>query len=332
MTCMWKWKTVCHAALPHEFMRLTPSAPRRSLTRAARRRAAAVVAARSASPISSRSRECSRGTTRRWPRVAGLMSMKATVRSSSPTLVAGISPATILQNRQSGSLATRRARLIRSPRMGLDRALMEHAVRHLASFERASASPGEREAAEWIASAFREQGLDPVVEKGSAHGGFWWPLGLLNAAAIVAAVLRPRWLGRLLAAAAAAAIVDDLDHRSRWFRRVFLPHRPTWNVYAEAGDRSAARTVLVVAHHDAAHGGRAFDTTLLRTIHARWPRLYDRFNRWPPLMWAVAAAPLLVAAGERRHSVRLALGAIAGLIDIARSPVAPGANDNLAAV
>src|SRR4051794_39564374 len=43
------------------------------------------------------------GMQSRWPRVAGLMSMKAIVRSSSWTLVAGISPATILQNRQSGS-------------------------------------------------------------------------------------------------------------------------------------------------------------------------------------------------------------------------------------
>ena len=39
------------------------------------------------------------------PRVAGLMSMNAIVRSSSCTRVEGTSPATILQNRQSGSAA-----------------------------------------------------------------------------------------------------------------------------------------------------------------------------------------------------------------------------------
>jgi hypothetical protein len=43
---------------------------------------------------------CTRGTTSACPRVAGLMSMKATVRSSSATMVAGISPATMLQKRQ----------------------------------------------------------------------------------------------------------------------------------------------------------------------------------------------------------------------------------------
>src|SRR3954451_13910616 len=220
MTWMWKWKTVCQAAGPHEFRRLTPSAPSRSLTRGARRRAVAAHAARSSSSISSRSRACARGTTSRCPRVAGLMSMKATVRSSSATLVPGISPATILQKRQSGSRAMRRARLTNTlgGAMGPDRALMDDAIRHLASFERASASPGEQRAAEWIAGALRELGLEPVVEEGRAHGGFWWPLGLLNAVAVVGAFLQPRWLGRLLAAAAAVLIVDDLDHRSRWFR------------------------------------------------------------------------------------------------------------------
>src|SRR5881397_2127364 len=103
--------------------------------------------------------------------------------------------------------------------MGPDRALMEGAVRHLASFERPSASPGERAAAEWIADALRDLGLQPVVEEGRAHGGFWWPLGLLNAVALVGSALRPRRAGRLLAAAAAIAIADDLDHRSRFFRR-----------------------------------------------------------------------------------------------------------------
>ena len=36
-----------------------------------------------------------------WPRLAGWMSMKAIVRSSESTIVAGSSPATILQKMQS---------------------------------------------------------------------------------------------------------------------------------------------------------------------------------------------------------------------------------------
>jgi hypothetical protein len=43
--------------------------------------------------------------TRAWPRVAGLMSMNASVRSSSSTIVAGRSPLTILQKMQFGSVS-----------------------------------------------------------------------------------------------------------------------------------------------------------------------------------------------------------------------------------
>src|SRR3954465_4222687 len=49
-------------------------------------------------------RECSFGITSEWPRVHGLMSMKESVLSSSSILCDGISPLTILQKMQSGSL------------------------------------------------------------------------------------------------------------------------------------------------------------------------------------------------------------------------------------
>ena len=63
-------------------------------------------------------------------------------------------------------------------RRGVDRA----GVRELASFERASASAGERRAAEWLAGELRAAGCRDVrVEEERAHGGYWWPLGLLNA-------------------------------------------------------------------------------------------------------------------------------------------------------
>src|SRR5215212_5647296 len=210
MTCRWKWKTVCQASLPQELRRLTPSAPSLSLTCCASRRAMRAHAARSSSSMVSRLRVCSRGTTSTWPRVAGLMSMKATVRSSSATFVPGSSPATILQKMQSGSVAMSGGRLIPSRPVGADRKLMEDAIRRLERIERPSTSPGEREAAEWIAAALAELGLQARVETERVHGTFMLPLALLNAIGIVASVVRPRLAGRLLAAAAGALLVDDL--------------------------------------------------------------------------------------------------------------------------
>src|SRR4051812_48983184 len=125
-------------------------------------------------------------------------------------------------------------------------------VEHLAAIERPSASPGERAAADWFAERLRDAGLAPVVEEERAHPGFWWPIGLLNAIALAGAALPWRRFGRAAAAAAAAALVDDVDHRRRGFRRL-LPRRPTYNVTAELGDPTAERTVVIVAHHDAAH-------------------------------------------------------------------------------
>src|SRR3954469_22892262 len=49
-------------------------------------------------------REWALGITNECPRVHGLMSMKASVLSSSSILCEGISPATILQKMQSGSV------------------------------------------------------------------------------------------------------------------------------------------------------------------------------------------------------------------------------------
>jgi len=209
----------------------------------------------------------------------------------------------------------------------IDRDALRGVIEELAAIERESASEGEREAAEWIAGRFREAGLETRVEQERAHGGFWWPIALLNALAILAGRLR----SRLLAVVAIALLVEDVDHRWRLFRRL-LRKRPTWNVTAEAGDPHARRTVVIVAHHDAAHGGMIYDTRALMKLVDRYPRFLTRMKRWPPVMWGVLLGPLLIAAGRRRAGMFFSLTTIAIMADIARSPVSPGANDNLTAV
>src|SRR5271156_7007438 len=76
-------------------------------------------------------------------------------------------------------------------------------VRELAGYERPSASQGERRAAEWIAGRLRQLGLTATVEIERAHGGYWWPLGLLNGSVALAGFAarrtHARW-ARLLAA------------------------------------------------------------------------------------------------------------------------------------
>ncbi len=99
-TWMWKWKTVCQAAVPHALTRLTPSALSRSRARRAMRLARTEQWARSSSSISMRSAACCLGMTSAWPWVAGLMSMNARAWSVSAIRVAGWSPVTMSQKMQ----------------------------------------------------------------------------------------------------------------------------------------------------------------------------------------------------------------------------------------
>jgi len=217
--------------------------------------------------------------------------------------------------------------------------VIERIVRELASYERPSASDGERRAAEWLAGELREAGCRTVrVEEERAHGGYWWPLGLLNAASALAALLGRR-LALPVGALAAAAVYDDVSGGRLWFRRRALPHQPTWNVVAESGDPDAARTIVFIAHHDAAHSGLVFHPELSRKGMELMPRLHERANQSVPIIFGVFLGPLLLALwgllGRRRlkrAGIFFSLGASAFMADIGSSDVVPGANDNLSSV
>ena len=219
------------------------------------------------------------------------------------------------------------------------RVLIERVVRELASYERGSASAGERRAAEWLADEFRAAGCRDVrVEEERAHGGYWWPLGILNAAAGLAAMLG-RVPAALVGGAASAAVYDDVSGGKLWFRRRTLPHRPTWNVVGELGDPDAPRTVVFIAHHDAAHSGLVFHPALPRIGMKLVPRLHERANQSIPIIFGVFLGPLLLALwgllGRRRlrqAGLFFAGGATAAMANIGSSQVVPGANDNLSSV
>ncbi|HEV2820898.1 MAG TPA: M28 family peptidase [Solirubrobacteraceae bacterium] len=230
-----------------------------------------------------------------------------------------------------------------------DPAGLEAALHHLAAIERPSASEGEREAAQWIAARLEELGCAARVEEERAHGTYWWPLGLAATAGAVGGVLatlgrrcgsaHARLTGGALAAAGALAIADDITGGRLWLRRAALPHRPTHNVVATAGDPNASRTVVLVAHHDAAHTSILFDPRPLRAFADRFPGIYARFTSTPPLMWPVVGGPSLVALGSMLGIRALTLagtvvsaGTVAAMTEIGARAVVPGANDNLTGV
>jgi Peptidase family M28 len=218
-------------------------------------------------------------------------------------------------------------------------ARLRAAVEHLAAIERPSASEGERIAADWIRARLAEHGAEARIEEERAHGGYWWPLGLMTAAAGLAGLARrSRKRAALVSAAAAAGIVDDVSGGPHAFRRL-LPHRSTYNVVAVGGDRDAPRTVVFVAHHDAAHGGLVFAPQLTTVPADAFPGWYAKQETSPQVMLLVVAGPALVALGAltgvralRRMGTFMSLASAGAFADIAARPVVPGANDNLSGV
>jgi hypothetical protein len=223
-----------------------------------------------------------------------------------------------------------------------DSAELEEVVRYLEMIYRPSASQGERVAAEWIAARLGDIGCTVVVEEEEAHGAYWWSVGLMTATAAAAGLLAlrgRRLAGAVVGALMAAGIADDIDSGAHVFRRRLLPYRSTWNVLAETGDPAAEKTVVVVAHHDAAHGGLVFDPRPQRALARRYPERVERSNTGAPVWFPVIGGPLLVAIGSilklkllTRIGVVLGLGSAAMMADIGSRDAVPGANDNLSAV
>jgi Peptidase family M28 len=221
-------------------------------------------------------------------------------------------------------------------------AWMRERLDELCSGERESASEGERRAAEWLAGELRVAGARDarVEEEPEANGTFWWPIGLLAGAGVLAGLAARRGgratraVAAVTGAAASALIADELPPGKRRFRRL-LPKRSAHHVLAEIGPADAERTVVLMAHHDAAHTAFFFNPAITEAIGERAPWVFEDNDTSPPLMWPTVAGPAVVAAGAVLGSRKLtglgtlvSAGSAAFMAHIGAGKVVPGANDN----
>lgn len=214
-------------------------------------------------------------------------------------------------------------------------------IEHLARLDRESCSAGEREAADWIAHALEERGAAVEVDQERVHGTYWWPLGITSALGIAAALSaqrKYRLRGFALGAVGCALVIDDLGAGARWLRRL-LPKKPTANVVGQIGPDTAPRTVVLVAHHDAAHSGFFFNPRIERALGRLLGGRRERPARVPGLMLPIAAGPAVAGVGALVGWRRMAglggllcAGIIGSFLDIALRDTVPGANDNLSGV
>ena len=219
---------------------------------------------------------------------------------------------------------------------------MRDRLDELCAFERESATEGERRAAEWLAGALADQGVRDVrvEEEPGANGSFWWPIGLLAGAGALAGLAARRGgrVARLFAAAtgaaAAALIADEMPPGRRRFRRL-LPNRSAHHVLGEIGPQDAERTVVLMAHHDAAHTAFFFNPAITEAVGESAPWVFEQNDTSPPLMWPVVGGPALVAAGAMLGSrgvtglgTLVSAASAAFMAHIGAGEVVPGANDN----
>lgn len=216
------------------------------------------------------------------------------------------------------------------------RARIARDIAELAAIARGSATPGEHAAAHWAAARLRELGAADVrVTHFRYRRSFAQAHALHMAAAaggaLVAAAGRrraARLLGRLVAGAALLSFELDYSGR-RQFARQLPPAGEGASVNGRLGE--GPRTLVVVAHLDAALTGAIWSPVLLRAGDA-WAR---RSGRRASLALLPELAMLAALLGGRR-ALRSAAGALVGfaalVLECLRHEPVPGANDNASGV
>jgi hypothetical protein len=156
---------------------------------------------------------------------------------------------------------------------------------------------------------------------------FAWGQAAHFAVGTAAAAIR----SRALAAATLASFELEYSGRSQWLRRL-LPTGEGANAVGRLPARGERRrTLVLVAHHDAARTGLMWDPRLL----AAGNRAARRSGKRASLaLLPELALGLAIAGGRVPRALATALlgTAIALLAQVARGPVVPGANDNASGV
>jgi Peptidase family M28 len=208
---------------------------------------------------------------------------------------------------------------------------LRHDVQQLAAFDRRTTSSGERRSAEWISHRLKDIGATDIAVTEFRSQSSWAPANAAYALAALAAGTVGGASARLLAAVLAASYELEVSGRNHWARRL-LPAGQGVSVTARIpAEGMARRTLVLVAHHDAAHNGMVWHprTVALNRMWSR--RTGETMPTHAPVLAAMAAQTLPLR--PVRLAAQFVLGAATlAMIQSARSRTTPGANDNATGV
>ena len=205
-------------------------------------------------------------------------------------------------------------------------------VEELSGIERRATTDGERQSAEWVGDQLRAARVSEVQLTEYRGHSTWAAATTSYMALALLASIPDSWTTRGLVAATLVSFEADSHGRSLWLRSLVPGKRRGHSVQGRIPARGKAdRTVVVVAHHDAAHTGLVWHRAMLDAGR----RQARRTGMTPSYSIVPMAAMLLLVIGVGPLTLmgRVALGVSMGLsVQAALSKTVPGANDNASGV
>ncbi|MFE6862594.1 M28 family metallopeptidase [Nocardia sp. NPDC057668] len=201
----------------------------------------------------------------------------------------------------------------------------------LTALDRRTGSVGERQSAQWIAGQLREIGAADIEISMFRTQTSWAQVHLAYTAAALALGTRSGAAARVANAGVALSYELEVSGRTQWLRR-FLPARHGVSVSARiAAAGVPRRTLVLVAHHDAAHNGMVWHPRTVAANRVRSARTGRAVPSHAVVLGAMAATAV-PARGIRRAARALLIVAGGAMIQSMRTYTTPGANDNATGV
>jgi hypothetical protein len=204
-------------------------------------------------------------------------------------------------------------------------------VRALAALDRRTTTAGERRSAALIAQRLRAIGASDVAVSTFRGPSSWAPAQLTYVCAGVLIGQLPGYLARAASLLVAGLYEAETSGRIGWAQRLAAVRHGVSVCARVPAAGAARRTLVVVAHHDAAQTGLVWHPHAVALSRHRARRTGRALPSHAPVLAGLLAMAAPARWVRRAATAALALGA-ALMIDSMRSSTTPGANDNASGV